>query len=339
MYVFIDESGTFVAVEGQNSVSLAAALVFSKGALARFERDYALLRRRLPKDRGEVKGRHLSESQIRKVTRLLRRSGALLEVIVTDSAYHTSVEIGHYQMMQAEAFTSHITDEHHPNIHAAAGDLRRRLEALAPQLYVQSIAMAELIYAVLYHADIYFAFREPPELGEYHWTVDAKGSDGLTDWEEWWSQIIMPITQSKTMRKPLARVKEGNFSYQDKLRTEPGDYLLRFAKKPENGEFFDLRPILSDDFRFSSDAEPGLEAVDILANAVRRALNGNLKQFGWGEIRRLMIHRRDHYLQLVSLAPQNREPSSLPYQQVIDAFRSGGRRIFPSSEEDQGERA
>lgn len=187
---------------------------------------------------------------------------------------------------------------------------------------------------MLNHADVYFAFREPPELGEYHWTVDAKGRDGLTNWEEWWSQIIMPVTQSKTMRQPLMRVREGDFSYQDKLITEPDEYLLQFMNDPEAGEFADLRPILSDDFRFSPDAEPGLEAVDILANAIRRALNGNLKDFGWNEIPGLMIHRRDHYLRLMSVAPEGKGPNRLPYQNVISAFRSGGRSMFPPSKDD-----
>jgi hypothetical protein len=97
----------------------------------------------------------------------------------------------------------------------------------------------------------------------------------------------------------------------------------------EAGDFFNLRPILSDDFRFSSEAEPGLEAADIIANATRRALSGNLREFGWNEIPTLMIHRRDHYLRLMSVADKDKGQPSLPYADVINAFRSGGRSMFP----------
>ncbi len=329
MHIFIDESGTFAPVDGGNSVSLVAALVFSGRGLAQFEHEYSALRRRLPKDSGEVKGRLLSETQIRRITRLLQRSGCLLEAIVMDAAFHTAEEVEHHKKVQAEKLMENITDEHHPDIHVAVGGLRRRLEALSPQLYLQSLAMSELIYSVLYHADIYFAFRNPPELGEYHWTMDAKGRGGLTDWEDWWSQIIMPVTQSKTMREPLARVKEGNYSFQEKFRTEPSDYLLQFMDRSNTSDFFDLRPVLSDDFRFSSDVEPGLEAVDIIANATRRALSGNLRDFGWNEIPALMIHRRDHYLRLMTVSATDMSRPTLPYANVIDAFRSGGRSMFP----------
>lgn len=329
MRIFIDESGTFTPVEGRHSVSLVAALVFSNSGIARFENEYKSLRRRLPKDSGEVKGKLLSEAHVRKVVRLLQRSGCLLEAVVMDAAFHTEEQVENHKKAQAEKLTENITDEHHSNIHVAVSGLRSRLEALSPQLYLQSLAMTELVYSVLYHSNIYFAFRSPPELGEYHWTMDAKGRGQITDWEDWWSQIILPVTQSKTMRKPLLRVKEGDYSFQEKFRTEPYEYLLQFMGDREIGDFFDLRPVLSDDFKFSSGAEPGLEAADIIANAIRRALNGNLKKFGWSAIPTLMIHRRDHYLRFMTVAATERGRPPLPYANVIDAFRSGGRSMFP----------
>lgn len=331
MHIFIDESGVFVPVKGRNSTSLVAALIFSANGRARFEREFSELRRRLPQERGEVKGRLLSEVQVRRVTRLLRQSGCLLETVVTDAAFHTLEEIEAHKQEQAFQLTANLTDAHHPNIHAAVGELRSRLEALAPQLYLQSLAMIDLIYSVLFHADIFFAFREPRELGEYHWAVDAKGRDGLTNWEEWWSKIILPVIQSKTINDPFPRVKEGDYSHQDRFQVEPDDYLLQFIDDPEPGTFFDLRPVLSDNFRFSSDVEPCLEAVDIIANGIRRALSGNLKPFGWNEIPSLMIHRRGHYLRLCTVTESGQRRSSLPYASVLDTFRSNGRSMFPSN--------
>lgn len=329
MKIFIDESGTFAPVDARHSVSLVGALIFSDRGLAKFEREYVDLRQRLPKEKGEVKGKGLSETHIRKVIRLLERCGCLLEVVVMDSAFHSLDEIQNHKRLQAEKFTENITDRHHPNIQTAVDDLRRRLECLSPQLYLQSLAMTELVYSVLYHADIYYAFRIPSELGEYHWTMDAKGRGQLTDWEDWWSKIIMPVTQSKTMRAPFARVEGGDYSFQERFRTEPGADLRQFFGKIDSDDFFDLRPILSDKFSFSSDVLPGLEAIDIIANATRRALNGNLKNFGWSGILSLMVHRRDHYLKFMTLATTDKGRHSLPYADVVDAFKTGGRSIFP----------
>lgn len=142
------------------------------------------------------------------------------------------------------------------------------------------------------------------------------------------------MIQSKTMHEPLMKVREGDYGYQSIRVAEPDDYPPEFMKDQEACEILDLHPILSDDFRFSPDAEPGLEAVDILANAIRRALNGNLREFGWNEIPGLMIHRSNQYIRFITLAPEGKGPTSAPNGHVVDAFRSGGRSIFLPSEND-----
>ncbi|MEE4188741.1 MAG: hypothetical protein V2I76_09890 [Roseobacter sp.] len=132
------------------------------------------------------------------------------------------------------------------------------------------------------------------------------------------------------MREPLARLKEGDFSFHDQFKTEPDEYLLQFMNSTDTGEFFDLCPVLSSDFRFSSAAEPGLEAADIIANATRRALGGNLKEFGWTEIPNLMIQRSGHCIRLMTVAADEIVHPKLPYASVIDGYRRGGRSMFPA---------
>ena len=41
--------------------------------------------------------------------------------------------------------------------------------------------------------------------------------------------------------------------------------------------------------------------ADIAVNATRRALTGNLGIAGWRDIRRLMIHRPEHYIRVIAL--------------------------------------
>ena len=60
MHIFVDESGTFTRSEQQASVSVVGALIIPDVRLAGIEEKYAALRRDLPKDKGEAKGRLLS---------------------------------------------------------------------------------------------------------------------------------------------------------------------------------------------------------------------------------------------------------------------------------------
>jgi hypothetical protein len=78
---------------------------------------------------------------------------------------------------------------------------------------------------------------------------------------------------------------------------------------------------------FVSETTPGLELVDIVTNAVRRALRDSLRRDGWLPIRTLMIHRREQYVQVISLA---RSDLVLPPRaiRVLGEFFKGGRNLF-----------
>src|SRR3990172_4756181 len=131
------------------------------------------------------------------------------------------------------------------------------------------------------------------------------------------------------MKKPLTMLKGSDYSHFERFRTTLGDYLKPYILDRDGGDdATDLRKLMTESFRFSSDAEPGLEMVDILANATRRALMGRLRIEGWRDIRGLMIHRRGHYIQLASLltAPPGRQEWS--YAPVIRHFSQGGKNMI-----------
>ena len=83
------------------------------------------------------------------------------------------------------------------------------------------------------------------------------------------------------------------------------EHLRPHLKNPAARSGLDAKKIMTENFRFSSDPEPGpgLEMVDILTNATRRALVGNLGKEGWANIPRLMIHRNNHYIQYSVYSP------------------------------------
>jgi hypothetical protein len=117
-------------------------------------------------------------------------------------------------------------------------------------------------------------------------------------------------------------------------------YFERFNYSDGAEEGTDLNLLLAD-LRFSSRVETGLELVDILVNAVRRALVGNLQDVGWRDIRRLMIHRPEHYIELMLLAGASQEPRAPNYARVVRHFSTGGKPMvsprFRRIAEEQGD--
>ena len=330
LYIFIDESGIFAPdVGGRHSISAVGALVIPSSAMQGFERLYARLRRRLPTTKGEVKGRDLSEGEVVEVARILRRVGALFEVVAVDMGIHSKEDLVRHRSGQAKAITAHLTSDHHPNLVKQVWELRRQLEEISLQLYVQSVALGDLVYQTLNHAGTYYAFRLPRELGEYHWRIDGKDQMGITPWEKWWSTVILPMLESHTFREPFIGAEGGDYRWQERFRTRPSDYKLRFVNDSQSGKFFDLRMLMTEDFRFSSDPEFGLEAVDIVTNTIRRSLSGNFARAGWMAIPQLMIQRASHCIRLISLSRESASAQRLPYAKVMDDFRRGGRAMFP----------
>src|SRR3546814_18384074 len=90
----------------------------------------------------------------------------------------------------------------------------------------------------------------------------------------------MPITESKSLRKPLGIFSEGDYYHFKRFETQLSDHLKQHANDPSH-DAADVRMLLTEHFRFSSKCEAGLELVDVLTNATRRALSGRLVVEGW----------------------------------------------------------
>lgn len=327
MRIFLDESGLFL---DQGGISAVGALIIPDHHYAGFLKLFGRLRRRLPQEKGEVKGRLLAEVQVAEVALLLRKLNCVFGVVVVDAAAQTADDIRYHQQRQAEKITENLTPDHQPGLISDVWKLRTQLERTPPQLYVQSCAMSELLYHTLSEASAYFSFRLPRELGKYKWTIDAKGSQAVTPWEDWWSKVIFPMIESKTFDEPFMMLEGGDYRWQERFATEPSEYKKQFLNAPL-AEVLDLKPMLSD-MEFSSSPEMGLEAVDILVNAIRRALGEKLRAEGYLPIRELMIHRSKHYIRFISLAAEDRPLPDVNYRKVVKDFTEGGRTMWPGSQ-------
>jgi hypothetical protein len=128
------------------------------------------------------------------------------------------------------------------------------------------------------------------------------------------STVIPAMIQSKSERDPWITLKGADYSYFQHFETDWPEWAFPGVAPPEDGKSINVKKLLSENFRFSDEAEPGSELVDVLTNALRRALTGNLREEGWGKLPCLMVHRPQHYFELRhddcprgSLAPSSAE--------------------------------
>jgi hypothetical protein len=168
---------------------------------------------------------------------------------------------------------------------------------------------------------VFFAQRKPYELGSFAWVVDGKDPAKVTRWEEWWAHYAQGAIATMSKRRPALMLPDNfhaDYSFYDK-----------FNLLDEKGEKGTSLKLLLKDLRFSSKAEPGLEFVDILTNAVRRALSGNLKKEGWQNIHRLMIHRNEPYISFVVFHEGTGVVHAASYTNIVhEGFSRDGRLML-----------
>ena len=183
-------------------------------------------------------------------------------------------------------------------------------------LFLQAMAAWDVLEQVITHVPLFFAQRQPRELGTFTWIVDGKEPTKTTDWERWWLRYAAGALATRSKSRPRPQLVEADYSYFD-----------CFNGRSEGEEGTDLHLLFADS-RFSSKAETGLELVDILVNAIRRGMIGNLGIEGWGDIRRLMIHRPRHYINLALLEGASRAPKNPPYANVVRHFTRDGKQML-----------
>jgi hypothetical protein len=314
MRIFIDESGTFSGFHDL-SVSAVGALAVPDSKLAFIERKYEKIRRRLPRVNGEVKGKLLNEEQISEVVRLLARNETIFEVTIIDLAMHTPKGVAAYKDALLKGMQERVprfNKEARPKIET----LLRELSNTPINLFLQTIALFETIHRIISHVPLYYVQRRPKDLATFSWIVDGKDPRKVTSWERWWSSYAIGALSTKSKFHPCPRLEGADYSYFD-----------RFRCVNEGEEGIDLSLLLSG-LQFITTIEFGLEWVDILTNAVRRALVGNLGVQGWHGIVKTMIHRKQHYIEIIRLDGVSRPPENPAYANVIEHFWTGGKLMM-----------
>jgi hypothetical protein len=337
MHIFLDESGPFtVPQHAGRSVCCVAALAVPDSCLEPLRTLHGnLLIDWNPPD-GELKGRTFNKRQFGRVIVALSNLDVVLTIVAIDMGLHSEAAISQHKMAQAERIRSSVAGpEFYPTLRAEVTALSERLARLANPPYVQSAVLARAVAHTLQTVTLHYAQTEPPTLGDFAWRIDAKDKE-RTEYERLWVEVIKPILQALFMKEPLMTVTEFDYSAMRPFEIEvlpeaPAHLRPGLPEEQRRVPFhsFDARKFVRNlEFPDSRD-EPGVQIVDILANAFSRACNGRLKESGWGRLGELMIRDfRDGYA-LQSLAMiQGVPPRSLrtmPYWPVHERIEERAR--------------
>lgn len=281
MHLFLDESGGFV-VPAQPRLKIAAvgALVIPDEQLASVSADFARLLRQFGATH-ELKGSELTENQARGVISMLRGYDVFFDASAIDIGHETVESLNAHQRGQADKITEWLTPEHHATLVAELNEFRRRLLALPLQLFVQARLTWLLIDRLIRVSTLYYAQARPAELGSFCWRFDAKEPSKVTQFEELWSTLLLPLLQRRSETESNVMLQGADYSHFERFET-------RAEVDGETKSVTDLREVFRDrDFVQSRD-EIGLQLCDMLLSAFTRAFNGTL-QTGWEHLGRLMI--------------------------------------------------
>ncbi len=307
MRIYIDEAGSFVVPSSakESSYSLVLAVAIPSRVETDLFKELLLLRGSWPNQEGEVKGSKLSESQAAQVINLVSRYDVLVNFCSIDMAAHGDKFVADFKVRQAAAVIANLTPEHHPNLVSQLNGYADYIRGMANQLFVQAFVTINLILEAIQELTLYYVQRQPKELGDIAWTVDRKDRT-ITQMEDMWTALILPMSESHFVKKPLLSPIGANFSQFDArygITPEKTDnemfrhlewlYKTHGLKPPSGGEkSLHAKRLLTEQLEFlDSRDSPGLQLADMLAMILRRALINHLQLSGWQNFGMLLVRK------------------------------------------------
>jgi len=308
--VFIDESGRFIPGD---TWSVVCALALPHQTTGRARREVAYLSRAWEKKDGEIKGALVTPDQLKALVDCLFRLDAILHCVACDVSKHDSGQIGDHKNDQADRITRNLKGDFYPQLIEQVWALRREVERMPEQLYVQSVLMRELVCIASEELCHYFAQRKPKELGDFRWFIDAKDPTKETAQEKWWKDVLGPLIESRSKRKPLAMVDSPEFDYRFLEKSYNLKIPLRTDSDDPEHEGTDIKKMFTEATSFiDSRSDILIQAVDVLTSYTRRSLRASsaddevLRQIG-----RLQIYRKRgdtlQSINLLTLGPVSEE--------------------------------
>ncbi|KFA30289.1 hypothetical protein KWG_0113425, partial [Xanthomonas vasicola pv. vasculorum NCPPB 1381] len=226
MFIYVDESGSFVPATRSDSWCVVAGYVVPEVVRKHVERSLSLLKRRVGcAYQNELKLRHLSESQLGRFLGELGDLESTLFISAIDLGHQDPQVVFAHQRKQVDSIRANRPNMLYEEGRASIDDLSGRLERLSPQLYTQMVAQVDLLDQVFRMATLYYAQRLPATLGSFKWRMDEKNS-ARPLFEQTLTHMAPALIQAKSLREPGISVEGFDHSHFDKC--------FRMARRPPN---------------------------------------------------------------------------------------------------------
>jgi hypothetical protein len=311
-------------------------LVIPDASYDLFCREFSKLTGGWPRKDGEIKGALLQAGQILALLKLAKRFELIYFFSGADMALITDGDTVAHRNEQAKRVTANLTPEHNPSLVRQVQEISQQLNEMSPQLYVQFILLTELVNTVIRTIPVYYSMTRPRELGSFTWTIDAKDKR-LTEAEHLWKLLSGLILQSKFQKDPPYAIQGADQSdfddaYLNDDQNWP-DYIPppRVRSASRGGNIVNLKKLMTEKLSFAdSKGSIGLQVVDVLTNAIRRTMHGELPQELVGEMGKLLLAVPDgEWAPVVNLDTAGEGgPIEAAYGDVILSFQHAARAKF-----------
>jgi hypothetical protein len=280
VFIYIDESGSFVPSPLPNSWNVVAAYVLPEATRRRAE---ALLRQlKLSTGRPyseEIKLKDLSETQLKTFLTSLGHLDSTLFVSCIDLGSQDIEAIASHKRIQVEKIRANIPRMAYEEGRVLIEHLATRVERLSPQLYTQMVVQVDLLDQVYRSSTLYYAQRVPATLSSFRWRIDEKNSSRPL-FEETMRHMAPPMLQTRSLHEPAIFVEGFDYSHFERsFRFDPGEMPTYLQEETgiEIESASNLAKVLRDFEFLRSHDVPGIQIADLLASSFRRALRNEFE--------------------------------------------------------------
>lgn len=278
MFIYIDESGTFLYSPNRDSWCVVAAYVIPEHLKRKVN---ALMHhvRRIGNNGMETKLKHLSEGQYIWFLSELKKLGGVAFAVAVDVGLHSPSEIECHRNGQADKIIEHREKMIHEAARQGLTDLSNQIRLLPLQLYTQLSCQLQLFHEILTVATLYFVQRHPPTLGHFRWRLDQKAK-APTAYEDAFRKVLPAILQTMSLEKPMIMLEGENYSHFERFNYPIGEeptYLQdQYGIEGQSGYVTNIGQVVRDDFELVDSAGcPGVQVADLLSSGFRRLLRGD----------------------------------------------------------------
>lgn len=277
MFIFLDESGTFLHSPERDSWCVVAAYVIPEHL--RRKVDALMLRvRRLGNNGAETKLKHLSDERYVWFLSELKKLGGVAFAVAVDVGLHSPLEIERHRNGQADKIIEHREKMIHETARQGLTDLSNQIRSLPVQLYTQLSCQLLLFHKIITVATLYFVQRHPPALGHFRWRLDQK-ANVPTAYEDAFRKVLPAILQTMSLEKPMIMLEGENYSHFERFNYPRGEeprYLQdHYGIEARGGDVTNIGQIVREDFELvDSTGCAGVQVADLLSSGLRRLLRG-----------------------------------------------------------------